>query len=1081
MDEGYSPDNEGWGSSSDSFEDIDNVALLPEIKRKPNRIRRRKVRFLRDRSFEFSIRRMCSRRTLVYTTITAVLLVSVVLISIFVKPSTSEEFEETKPEKRSQFQDEPEKNQERKGKKLYLDNEGKKFAWQDIRLPTNLVPQKYRVELHPNITTFKFTGTVDMLLKCVKNTDKIFFHAKTMELTNIKVAKIKENADKLEVLSIKKITSSKDLEMHAIQVNDELQADQEYIVFVQFKASLSEKLFGFYKSSYKNKRGEIRYLATTHFEPTDARAAFPCLDEPALKAKFEMILIRDQHYTALSNMPLKKTVKRKDGLLKDYFKETVKMSTYLIAFVVCDFKHLSDRTKSGTLVRVWAPPDDIEQARFALSEAKKILYYYEDFFQVKFPLPKQDLIAIPDFAAGAMENWGLITYRSTSLLYDEKESSDSNKQWVATVVAHELAHQWFGNLVTMKWWNDLWLNEGFASFIENIGANYTNPEWKMMDQFLLDKTQLSMNLDQMSNSHPISVRVDNPNQINSLFDSISYDKGAAIIRMLKNFIGDTAFQHGLQNYLQAHEFSNAETKDLWSMLSKAAKDVNADARDVKEVMDTWTLQMGFPVVTIKRHNGKAAASQKHFLVHPKAKVTRKSKFGYKWLIPLTYRTQKNEDRKQVWMNKDNNEVSFDWPEDSGWLKVNYGQQGFYRVNYEKENWEKLKNQLNTDHKVFGGADKAGLIDDAFNLARAGQLKLTTALDLTLYLVNEKEYVPWSSALNNLGYIDSMLCASKGDYAYYKKYVLQQLTPIVEELGWEDKGSHLQKYLRASVLRLGSEYGHKKATKEAKKMFDEWRRTGKRISPNLRNVVYAIGVREGGEEEFDYMLKEYLSATVASEKRKLMYALTTTKKVSLLDRLLKMSLDRTKFRSQDTVAVITSVAGNCVARQKAWDFVQSNWDELYKRYATGSFDFSRLILRTSSHFSTKEMYKKVKAFFDNHDMASAVRASKQSLESIQANVDWSNQNRHDAINWFKAHTKQVKFEDLEERMTGMEDLIPEEYPGHNDYREEPEYSNERQFARNYYYPSQEDFQNDEEYFRDTREVVNENELGYGRNE
>lgn len=259
MDEGYSPDNEGW-SSSDSFEDIDNVSLLPDIERKPNRIRRRRVRFLRDRSCEFSIRRMCSRRTLVYTSITAVLLVSVVLISIFVKPSTSEEFEETKPEKRSETQDEPQKNEDIKSKKPYLDHEGNKFGWQNIRLPTNLVPLKYRVELHPNITTFKFTGTVDMLVKCVKNTENIFFHAKHMEITKIKVARIKKKDDKLEVLTIKKITRSKDLEMQSIQVNEELQADQDYIVFVEFKAPLSDKLFGFYKSSYKNKRGETRYV-----------------------------------------------------------------------------------------------------------------------------------------------------------------------------------------------------------------------------------------------------------------------------------------------------------------------------------------------------------------------------------------------------------------------------------------------------------------------------------------------------------------------------------------------------------------------------------------------------------------------------------------------------------------------------------------------------------------------------------------------------------------------------------------------------------------------------------------------------
>ncbi|XP_028402559.1 endoplasmic reticulum aminopeptidase 1-like [Dendronephthya gigantea] len=865
------------------------------------------------------------------------------------------------------------------------------------RLPKILEPLTYTVRLHPNLTTFKFDGTVEIVVLCLESTRRVVFHQKDLQFSkdDITIHEV-ENGKLNGAVGVEEMRLDLKDEQVILKTRQLLHKNKEYAIKVTFKGNLNEKLEGFYKSSYKTKAGQIKYLATTHFEATAARQAFPCFDEPAMKANFTIILVHEKHLEALSNMPDMKKLDIGNNLTETHFEQSVKMSTYLVAFVVCDFKHVGITTANGKKVRVWTPPEEINEAELALTSANVILTHYEKYFGVAYPLPKQDLIAIPDFSAGAMENWGLITYRLTSLLVDPKESSTSNRQWVETVVAHELAHQWFGNLVTMKWWDDLWLNEGFASYVENLGVNKFQPDMKMMDQFVISNLQRSMHLDQLANSHPISVVVKNPDEISSLFDDISYHKGASLINMLNNVLHEDNFHAGLKSYLQKYKFSNAATDDLWNSLSQNA------SIDVKKVMDTWTLQMGFPLVTIKKEDGKYLAKQEHFLIDPEAKPAQTSPYNYKWYVPLTYVTDKGKTNSEpVWMNL--GDVVLDVPVDeNGWLKVNRDQKGYYRVNYPLGNWKNLAKTLQNNHKSLSPADRAGLLNDVFELARAGKVSYETALDMVSYLDKEKDYVPWRAATSGLSYIGARLSMTPY-YGLYQNYILSKATPVLDELKFEDEGSPLQKYLRDMLFSTTAYYDYKPAVDKAKELFKEFMVNNASVRANFRYVVYDTGVRLGARDEWEFMWDKYQKEIVAAEKTKLLSSLSASREAWLLQRCLEYALNTSLIKSQDGDSVISSVAGNPNGRLLAWDFFRLHWATLRKRYGSEAFSFGRLVKSVTTHFQTEFHYNEVKTFFDAHpDLGSAARSLQQAYETIKSNIRWVEKYENEVIEWLRKH-------------------------------------------------------------------------------
>nr|XP_022306251.1 aminopeptidase N-like isoform X1 [Crassostrea virginica] len=880
---------------------------------------------------------------------------------------------------------------------------------QNVRLPRAVLPELYTVELQPNMydgppEMFTFNGTVRIRVKCHQTTNNITVHINKLNLTEkIRVTGV----DPSDGIHYKNHEIDTRRQFLIIYTNSPLLPGHYYDLDLSFIGPLKDDLHGLYLSSYKRNNQNV-YAATTQFQATDLRKAFPCFDEPAIKAKFDITLVRKNHMTSLSNMPKISSESRGNGWIADRFNTTPPVSTYLLAFIICDFQYKEDMTANDVRYRAWARPEAVNQTEYALSVGTKILTYFENYFGIPFPLPKQDMIALPDFAAGAMENWGLITYRETAMLYDPQESSESNKQRVAVVVSHELAHQWFGNLVSPSWWDDLWLNEGFASFVEYMGVDHVHPDWKMFDQIVVEDVQDVFNFDGLVTSHPVYVPVAHPDQINEIFDRISYGKGASIIRMMRFFLGEETFREGLKKYLQNLAYKAAFHDDLWFALGNQSALENKGL-NVKEIMDTWTLQMNYPVVMVTvMADGSIQITQKRYLrdygaVDPLKFV---SPFNYHWEIPFTYTTKSNinfnvTDADIHWMHKTDTETISANVQGSDWILGNVMQYGYYRVTYSDDNWNKLINQLDEDHKVFHPINRAQIINDAWNLAMSEDISMTIALKTVNYLDKEKEFIPWKASLRELGYVDSMLerTALYGPFSHFMK---KKVSGIFNSSSLSSSNmTHLESFVNTLIAAEACKYGIQSCIDEASRLFHLWmaKPTENPIRSSVRLTVYCSAIKNGDIKEWDFAYKMYQESNVAAEKSRLMIALSCSKEVWVLSRYLQYTKISSEIRKQDATNVIVYISGNAVGRSLAWDFVRSNWDYLLKEYGESSFAFPRLISGVSSSFNTEFEIKQLEDFLKSHpDMGSGTRAFQQAIEKTKSNIRWMDTNYDIVKQW-----------------------------------------------------------------------------------
>ncbi|XP_068459156.1 aminopeptidase Ey-like [Clinocottus analis] len=890
--------------------------------------------------------------------------------------------------------------------------------WDRYRLPKDLVPDHYNVTLWPrlkidvNTGLYIFTGESSVVFKCTKETDLILIHSNKLNYTKLEnghLARLTSVNSGVKAPSIKNSWLQHVTQYLVLQLDGKLTKDHMYHLDTKFTGELADDLGGFYRSEYKED-GVTKIVATTQMQPTDARKAFPCFDEPAMKAVFYITLIHDHGTVALSNGEVKGNSVTIEGhnVQKTTFDPTEKMSTYLLAFIVSDFAFINN-TIDGVLIRIFAKKSAIAagQGEYALNKTGPILKFFERYYNSSYPLPKSDQIALPDFNAGAMENWGLITYRETALLYDEKFSSNSNKERIATIIAHELAHMWFGNLVTLKWWNDLWLNEGFASYVEYLGAHDAEPEWDVKDLIVLSDVHRVFAVDALASSHPLSSKeedIQKPAQISELFDAISYSKGASVLRMLSDFLTETIFTAGLQTYLKEFAFGNADYKDLFRHLNTAAQGITLPDT-VDNIMNTWVLQMGFPVVTINTMTG--VVSQQHFLLDPDSEVTAVSPYNYEWIVPIKWMKTGTVQEPQ-WLKTKSATITEMKALQTEWVLANLDVVGYYRVNYDQGNWNRLIDNLRTNHQRIPVINRAQLVDDAFNLARAKIVPTVLALDTTKYLNQERDYVPWKSALNNLDFFYLMFDRSEV-YGPMQNYLKNQVTPLFDYYknmtdNWSKVPTgHMDQYNQVNAISMACRTGLEECLSLSKTWFNQWRNTGKNlIHPNLRSTVYCNAIAAGGTEEWEFAWSEFKNATIAIEADKLRSAMACTTQPWLLNRYLEYTLIPDMIRKQDATSTIVYIANNVIGQSLAWDFVRAQWSFIFSEYGGGSFSFSNLINGVTERFSTEFELQQLKQFkVDNSEVGfgSGTLAVDQSIERTASNMKWITENKENVLNWF----------------------------------------------------------------------------------
>ncbi|XP_043910903.1 puromycin-sensitive aminopeptidase [Protopterus annectens] len=653
---------------------------------------------------------------------------------------------------------------------------------------------------------------------------------------------------------------------------------------------------------------------------------------------------------------------------------------------------LNDKMKGFYRSKYTTPSGDVRIAAVTQFEvAAKTIPFYNDYFLVPYPLPKIDLIAIADFAAGAMENWGLVTYRETALLIDPKNSCSSSRQWVALVVGHELAHQWFGNLVTMEWWTHLWLNEGFASWIEYLCVDHCFPEYDIWTQFVSSDYTRALELDALNNSHPIEVNVGHPSEVDEIFDAISYSKGASVIRMLHDYIGDADFRLGMKLYLTKFQHRNAKTEDLWASLEEASK------KPIGAMMSTWTKQMGFPLICVKEEqhgdNRVLTLTQKKFC----AGGPFTGNDGPLWMIPVAISTSEAPSSAKITVMLDERTKTVELknvkPEE--WVKLNPGTLGFYRVQYSSEMLERLLPGIRNLSLL--PVDRLSLQNDLFSLARAGLVSTVEALKVMEAFVNEPNYTVWSDLSCNLGTLSTLLSNTEFQDEILD-FIRDLFEPIGSKLGWDPKEGegHMEELLRSLVLQKLGNAGHSATLNEHRAEFTQhyFGKTFNYImSSDTQTPVYVTVLKHGDAAILDAMLKLHKQADMSEERNRIERVLGAIPVPELIEKVLTFALSE-EVRPQDTVSVIGGVAGGSMhGKRAAWNFLQQNWDELHSRYQ-GGFLMARLIKLTVEGFAVEKMASEVKDFFDVHEAPSAERAIQQCCENILLNAAWLKRDAND---------------------------------------------------------------------------------------
>jgi len=850
------------------------------------------------------------------------------------------------------------------------------------RLPETAVPTHYQLKFTPNFQNNTFEGSEVIEVSLPKAMSAITLNALEIDFHSVTITA----AGKTQTAKVS--LDPKD-EMATLTVAQAVPEGPASIA-IEYTGKLNDKLRGLYLSQTKERK-----YAVTQFESTDARRAFPSFDEPAIKATFDITAVISKDDTAISNGTI---VSDTPGPGADVhtvkFSTTPKMSTYLVALAIGDWKCLSG-SEDGIPLRVCTVPGKEQYAKWALESTKHILHFYDKYYGIKYPYAKLDQIAVPDFEAGAMENTACIIYRETDFLADEKTASVPEKANIAEVIAHEMAHQWFGDLVTMKWWDDIWLNEGFATWMEDKPVEAWHPDWNINLQEVQGASD-TMNYDSVVATRPIRQQALTRGQINALFDGIAYGKTAAVLNMLEAYLGPEVFREGVNNYLKAHAYGNATASDFWDAMTAASQ------KPINKLMPTFVEQPGVPYVGVHSQcNGDTTTVtlwQKRYFLDPAlfAKGT-----DQLWQIPVCLKSiganGKTLAQKCVVLSKKTEQ--FQLPKCAAWVFPNAGATGYYRYGYDPAALARLHRGLET---VLTPAERVSMVGDEWALVRAGAEHVSDYMALVESLNNDRTPAIVSAIINQFGSIDRIL-VNPSDRPRFAAIVRWYLQPMMNGLGMVPKPGEAagMNPLRAEIFGALGNIGEDPAViAEANKLTDSYMKNPGSVDPSLARAAIAVAAAHGGEPLYDNFLAHMKTAKDPQEYYTYFYALAGFRNPALLLRTMAWSLTPA-VRNQD-LYVLGRLIASPYAGQQGWDFVKSHYTQIKDKVSVGGLGF---LIGGTGAYCDAGMRDDVKKFFTEHPQPGEERSLRRAQESINYCIGLRQSESQPLEEWLVAHTKQ----------------------------------------------------------------------------
>jgi aminopeptidase N/puromycin-sensitive aminopeptidase len=837
------------------------------------------------------------------------------------------------------------------------------------RLPQTVKPQHYWLSLTPDLKAATFTGVERIDVELMQPSTSITLNSLEIEYQTVTVtANGKEQTGT--------VSSDKEKEQTTFTFPQELPAGNATL-HIHYTGILNNELRGFYLS--KTAR---RNYAVTQFESTDARRAFPSFDEPAFKATYAVTLVVDKGDRAISNMPIASDTPGPGAdkhTLK--FETTPKMSTYLLAFLVGDFQ-CTHGEQDGVKIGVCSTPDKVELTHYGVDVAKYVLHYYDDYFGIHFPLPKLDLIGLPDFEAGAMENFGAITYRETALLIDPKTASVGAKKEVAEVIAHEMAHQWFGDLVTMQWWNNIWLNEGFATWMEMKPVAAMHPEWDI-DQDEAAQLDGTLDLDAQPTTRAIRAQADTREEIEQMFDGISYGKAGAVLNMVENYVGKETFRKGVHNYLAAHEYANATAEDFWNAQTATSQ------KPVDKIMEGLVAQPGEPILTFgEPSSGKVEVSQRRFFLSPSIQPDP----SQKWTIPVCLKSGAGQDCELLTPET----TSLNIPASSPFFANAYGR-GCYRSAYPADKYEELVKAAETELKP---TERIDLVGDEWAQVRSDKSTVGDYLNLVEAMKGDQNTRVVSTALGSVSAIYERVAATPQERDALSAWIRKNFAPEYAKLGPPTpQDSPDKRELRATLFQALGYYGKDpKVLADAQEIADKYLNDPASMDATLGQTALAVAARNGNAELFDKLQHIYETSHTPELQDTALRLLAVFENPQLAERSMQYAISG-KVRSQDAAFQLAIALQMPATRELAWKFIQGHWDQIH---ALLTPELGSLLVGSTAAFCSEQARDDVQQFFASHKVASAERAMKHSVERINGCVEFRNLQQANLKKWIDAH-------------------------------------------------------------------------------